>query len=218
MTRTDLKKCLAATADGAFAIDAKKRIILWNAAARRIFGRTSGEVLGRCCHEVVAGYDVFCNPFCKRDCTIASMVRRGEMPEHFTIKTKTRTGRDLWLSVSIVVPPIRPVRSGPVIVHLFRPTQWSDRLDVTAREIGTHLSRRIGGGRPANPAPPPSPLSRREHQVLGLMADGVESKAIAQRLGISYPTVRVHTRSILLKLKCHSRLEAVSEARKRGFV
>lgn len=43
-------------------------------------------------------------------------------------------------------------------------------------------------------------LSAREHEVLQLLADGVATRQIAQRLGISYSTVRSHIRGISAKL------------------
>jgi len=56
-------------------------------------------------------------------------------------------------------------------------------------------------------------LSRREREVLQLMADGVGTREIAARLGISYSTVRTHVRSISGKLGTSSMLNAVVLAR-----
>ena len=61
-------------------------------------------------------------------------------------------------------------------------------------------------------------LTARESDVLGLMAQGVGNKAIAQRLGVSEHTVKFHVSSILAKLDAESRTEAVSEAIRRGLV
>ena len=55
-------------------------------------------------------------------------------------------------------------------------------------------------------------LTAREREVLGLMAAGCRSDAIAARLVISTPTVRTHAQNILLKLGVHSQLEAVALA------
>ncbi|HRU05825.1 MAG TPA: response regulator transcription factor [Candidatus Brocadiia bacterium] len=52
--------------------------------------------------------------------------------------------------------------------------------------------------------PPPLVLSGRERQVLALIADGLMSKEIASRLGISTRTVEVHRRHIVAKLKVDS--------------
>jgi len=56
-------------------------------------------------------------------------------------------------------------------------------------------------------------LSRREREVLRLMADGAPSREIATRLGIGYVTVRTHLRSLSGKLAAHSKVEAIVKAR-----
>lgn len=50
-------------------------------------------------------------------------------------------------------------------------------------------------------------LTRRERVVLDLMRQHLTDKEIAQRMGISWHTVRSHTRSILRKHGVHSRRE-----------
>jgi putative two-component system response regulator len=63
-----------------------------------------------------------------------------------------------------------------------------------------------------------SALGRREIEVLGLVADGLTNKAVAQRLSLSVNTVRNHMQSILYKLHAHSKLEAVATAVKEGVI
>jgi len=60
-------------------------------------------------------------------------------------------------------------------------------------------------------------LTPREKQVLALMTDGADNRTVAERLQISYATVRSHVRSILAKLGTRSRLEAVAKATEWGF-
>ncbi len=62
------------------------------------------------------------------------------------------------------------------------------------------------------------PLSPRQRQVLDLLADGFGPNAIARRLGLSLPTVRNHIAAVLHRLGCHSQLEAVATARRRGLI
>jgi DNA-binding NarL/FixJ family response regulator len=61
-------------------------------------------------------------------------------------------------------------------------------------------------------------LTRREKEVLRLMAEGSPSRAIAAELGISYTTVRTHIRSLGSKLAVHSKLEAIVKARELGLI
>jgi len=56
-------------------------------------------------------------------------------------------------------------------------------------------------------------LSPREREVLQMMADGVGTRQVAVRLGISYATVRTHVRSISAKLGTSSMVKAVVTAR-----
>ena len=61
-------------------------------------------------------------------------------------------------------------------------------------------------------------LTRREREVLALLADGLSSKAIAEQLGIRPSSESTHVRSILRKLRANSRLEAAALALKAGIV
>jgi PAS domain S-box-containing protein len=63
-----------------------------------------------------------------------------------------------------------------------------------------------------------SRLTPRQFEVLCLLADGLSTKDIAARLGIAVETARNHIRRLLRALGVHSRLEAVAEARRQGFV
>jgi two-component system, NarL family, response regulator DevR len=60
-------------------------------------------------------------------------------------------------------------------------------------------------------------LTPREKEILTLMIQGADNRAVAERLRISYATVRTHVRSILVKLEARSQLEAVAKATQLGF-
>ena len=61
-------------------------------------------------------------------------------------------------------------------------------------------------------------LTRREVEVLQMLAAGLSNKEIAARLGISDHTVKFHVASILGKLGAGTRTEAVSLGIRRGLV
>ncbi len=65
---------------------------------------------------------------------------------------------------------------------------------------------------------PNSPLTRREAEVLRLMAEGKSNKAIGEFLFISEKTVKNHVSSILQKLEVDDRTQAVIIAIKNGWV
>ncbi|MFL7808532.1 MAG: LuxR C-terminal-related transcriptional regulator, partial [Anaerolineae bacterium] len=62
------------------------------------------------------------------------------------------------------------------------------------------------------------PLTERELEVLELLAAGLSNAEIGQRLYISLPTVKSHTRNIYGKLDVHSRDQAVIHARALGIL
>lgn len=61
------------------------------------------------------------------------------------------------------------------------------------------------------PAADVETLSKREHDVLTLLAKGYLYKEIGDTLGISMETVRVHLKHIYRKLHVHSRTEAAAK-------
>jgi LuxR family maltose regulon positive regulatory protein len=72
-------------------------------------------------------------------------------------------------------------------------------------------------GAPLPPALPElpelvEPLSKRELEVLALIAEGLSNPEVAERLYLSPNTVRVHTSNIYAKLGVHGRMAAVSKA------
>ncbi len=61
-------------------------------------------------------------------------------------------------------------------------------------------------------------LTKRENEVLVLMADGLSNKEIAARLTISEHTAKFHVNSILQKMNAQKRVEAVVRAAKMGLI
>ena len=61
-------------------------------------------------------------------------------------------------------------------------------------------------------------LTPREREILKLMALGLDNRAIAEKLFISFTTVRGHVQNILEKLDAHSKLEAVARASAHGLL
>jgi ATP/maltotriose-dependent transcriptional regulator MalT len=62
------------------------------------------------------------------------------------------------------------------------------------------------------------PLSKRELEVLQVMAEGLSNQEIGARLFVSLNTVKVHTRNIYSKLGIHNRTQAVARARTLGLL
>jgi DNA-binding NarL/FixJ family response regulator len=61
-------------------------------------------------------------------------------------------------------------------------------------------------------------LTRRELEVLQMVAAGLGNREIASQLGVSEHTIKFHISSILGKLGASSRTEAVTQGIKRGLI
>jgi DNA-binding NarL/FixJ family response regulator len=80
--------------------------------------------------------------------------------------------------------------------------------------VGSVVAKvRDGGGKDE-----PSHLSHREREVLGLVAEGVRSPAIAGKLHIAVGTVEVHRRNIMRKLELRTVAELTRYAIREGLV
>jgi DNA-binding CsgD family transcriptional regulator/tetratricopeptide (TPR) repeat protein len=87
-----------------------------------------------------------------------------------------------------------------------------------AREVaalGESVVRRLGVRAAADADG--SGLSRREREVVRMLAVGRTNREIAQELFLSPRTVDMHVRNILRKLDCRSRVEAAGRARELGL-
>ena len=78
--------------DAAFAARPQEGIIAWNEDAQRLLGYRSSDVLGRPCHQVLAGRDVFGNEFCCESCALVRMAQSREAIARFDVRY--RSGRE----------------------------------------------------------------------------------------------------------------------------
>jgi DNA-binding NarL/FixJ family response regulator len=88
-------------------------------------------------------------------------------------------------------------------------------------ELASSILDELGAGEADEhePAPPTvSPLTRRETEILQLIADGYSTSEVAQRLYISGKTVKNHLASIYSKLDARDRTQAVLSAVRIGIV
>ena len=194
-----LDQALARAGDGAFAITSDGKIALWNRAAEKMMGYTAREAIGRPCCDLFVGRDDSGNRLCYKGCHVQALIRLGDPVQSFDMQTRTKSGRPVWLNISVLVASNG---HGPLTIHLFR--------DVSAtKELLTLVQERLSP--PATP-PETNDLTRRELEILRLVATGADTKATAERLHVSPATVRNHVQNIMGKLGVHSRLQAVAYA------
>ncbi|MDQ2914537.1 MAG: helix-turn-helix transcriptional regulator [Chloroflexota bacterium] len=107
------------------------------------------------------------------------------------------------------VAALRGERAGAVLIHRVVSGRGQPN---SPRPVD---ARRVSSGSPLRGL---ERLTPREHEVLELMAAGMDNRAIAAKLRIGYTTVRGHVRSVIEKLGARSRLEAVARAYQSGWV
>ena len=82
--------------------------------------------------------------------------------------------------------------------------------------VDADLAMQLSGG---VELPRPTTLSLREGEILGLLAEGLNGQAIAERLFLSPETVRTHVRNATTKLGAKTRVQAVAMmVRSRGVL
>lgn len=102
--------------------------------------------------------------------------------------------------------------------------QWAATVEVvTGRQLVlvVALSTSRWGGRfrrASMPEATPAVLSRREREIVWLVAQGSSGPEIADELHISHDTVRTHARNAMLKLGARSRAHLVAKALGEGLV
>lgn len=90
------------------------------------------------------------------------------------------------------------------------PRELQDGLQGILAPLLAAALRQLAASSQPDELAPGGQLSRREHQVLKLIAAGDSNKMIARRLDISLHTVKRHVANILAKLEVSSRMQAAA--------
>jgi DNA-binding NarL/FixJ family response regulator len=61
-------------------------------------------------------------------------------------------------------------------------------------------------------------LSKREREIMDLLAQGLTGEDVAERLFLSSETVKTHIRNAMSKLEAHTRVHAVAIALREGYI
>ena len=210
------------TGDGLYAVDPQQRIVHWSESAQRIMGYEPDEVIGKQCYEIIAGKDSESHRFCRKKCPVMENARRGSPTEDFDILSILPSGEEKWLNISIAVPK----GSGRdfQVIHMFRDVSQRHQTEEFARKASAALRDLLDEERPdategaTIPSTPVPKLSRRELEVLKLLAAGLSTGQIASTLEVQPVTARNHITRLLNKLGVENRLQAVLYASQRGII
>jgi len=201
-------------ARAAVATDRDNVVLHWNSTATELLGFPAEEAFGSNLQTLINARDIHGNRLTVEHCAFHEMVRAGEAPQSFELDVITAAGQMERVTVSIVVV-LGPRPAEYSLVYLMSPMRRRRRADEA-------IDRLLAENGALVPAPPTGAgqrgikqqpkLTRRQLEVLRLVAAGHGSREIAEALGISIHTVRTHTQSVLRALSVGSRLEAVSKA------
>jgi PAS domain S-box-containing protein len=196
-------------ADPAFATDIDGTVLSWNQGATDFLGYDVSHMIGRRCYQVLCGTDIYGNRLCDVDCAVMRAVSLHEPVYRFAVNLRTADGTRSCARI-FALPIPRPESEAAVILHILEPCRDCDGAALLENAVRAARGD-DGSGRPC-------PLTSRELEILRLIADGKGTGNVSQQLGISVVTVRNHAQRILDKLGAHTRLAAVSVARRRGIL
>jgi PAS domain S-box-containing protein len=215
-----LETLSSASADGVYAVDFDQRIVFWGRAAEELTGRKRAEVIGKRCYEVMLGVDSDGHPFCHRECPTIIAARRGRPVHSYDLEVPTADGHSNWYNISIIPLHQRSTRT-EMVVHMFRDVTNRRVTELLAQETVAAVNRfseARRSGHIGSPRQPKPDLTPREMDVLRLVAKGLTTPLIAQKLGIARATARNHANRMLSKLDAHNRVEAIVRASHLGLL
>jgi DNA-binding NarL/FixJ family response regulator len=98
------------------------------------------------------------------------------------------------------------------------PSELTGALETVARG-GTYVDPRLGPKLLSRDTTQRMPaLSKREREIMDLLAQGLTGEDVAERLVLSSETVKTHIRNAMAKLEAHTRVHAVAIALREGFI
>jgi PAS domain S-box-containing protein len=215
----ELFALLERTADAAYTVTNDGAIRSWNSAAERIFGYAAGDVLGRNIDDVLIARDTLGTEALAGGLDAAARqwdVDSSGIP-NFDLEVATADGTRIWINVSTIVFDNSRTNQR-LFVRLARDVTPRRRAELLLAQMSDAARAIVSMAEGATDHAPIDPLSVQERRILTLLARGASSQAIAHELAISPQTLRNHLHRINRKLRTHSRLEAVTHARRRGLI
>lgn len=192
----------------------------WNMAATELFGLSEKDALGKDCGQVLRRVDE-CGRTCSENCTIQQRAKNHHPVRNYDIQIQTKDSRQ-WCNISVIIVD-EAASTNPYTIHIIRPSDIQKRFEllvcdfvVSETSLPTvNVSEIFSGKKSPTSA---TDLTKREIEILRILAKSETSAAIAQKLFISRATANNHIQRIMKKLAAHSRLEAVRRAEQAGLI
>jgi DNA-binding CsgD family transcriptional regulator len=201
------KQITDSTSDPAFAYNKSGRIVAWNEAAGKLLGYPSAEVLGKNCWDVLNSTDIFGNTYCHANCPLLSP----EGPiRHCDLNARTAMDISVRVRVNTLSIP-RDAPSESFMIHLL---ESLEEMSSTRESTPGREPRKLN----PDAAATHQRLTKRQRQVLRMLARGMKTNEISEVLGISTKTTRNHIEHINKRLGVYTRAGAVAFALRAGII
>jgi DNA-binding CsgD family transcriptional regulator len=203
----------------AIATNLENRVQHLNRAASELLGHPHDDVIGRNLLRITKAHDIFGNRLRDEHCAFYQMVQMGEAPESFELDLLDSANNKTRVAVSVVVV-IAQTAALSSFVYLMTPLRRRRRADEAIDRLlaqGRSEVRAAGSGFEKEEGDDLL-LTRRQLEVLRLLAVGRSSREIAAELSISVHTVRSHVQRAFKTLGVSNRIEAVTTAQKNRLL
>jgi DNA-binding NarL/FixJ family response regulator len=180
------------------------------AEARRFLNGSAGQMDVAICDLALPdgdGFDLI-EELSARDGKVITLVLSASLePARFARAVEAGASGVLHKAAAIgdIVEAVKRLRAGEALLS---PDEVIEMLRTVSRQRQEQLEAQRAIDR----------LTRREREVLQALAEGLDSKDIAEKLHITVETERTHMVNILNKLGVHSRLQALVFAARNGLV
>lgn len=192
-----------------FVTDVDGLVLAWSPEAALHLGVREDQVLGRPWVDLVRQPDG--DGRLEGASGVLEAVRAGGVPAPRQLQLRRGDGAQRAFMVACAVFATETPGRPWVLVSLHPASSGAAAAGAPSSSPPRAASLRPAAQRPMN-------LSRREREVLSLLARGARGEHIAQELGIARATVRNHVQRLFRKLEVRSRLEAVARAYQDGLV
>ncbi|HUZ47706.1 MAG TPA: LuxR C-terminal-related transcriptional regulator [Terriglobia bacterium] len=211
-----------------YVVNDTQRIVCWNGGAAKLFGYSEAEVLNKPCYQIIGG-KVCGKSWCHAGCAVQRSVKRGIPLQNFDMQISARDGEEISLSASVFTlarngrrfsihvlrDMTREEHTREALVKVLDTLQDYGISDGNRESFSLHVSHVHAA---SSRSPSVAELTPREIEVLELLAEGLSTREVAGRLGVSPFTVRSHVESILLKTGMHTQAQAVAYAYRAGLL